>query len=203
MGRDQVSRLMRICGISGVVRGRYHTVTTERDKAATRHPDLIDRQWSAPARPDPVTSKLPPRAGRAFPGRCACDRYVAARRSTSTSCSSSRLRCRNSRSSASRSSGETEPVSAAFSAARERGEPLRQRHRVNPEVFRDLLDRHPGFAVLRDTHHVVAELLRVGLGHDGILPGPPSRASQIRCHLSVQQTRTCGEHSVRPTSMGT
>lgn len=66
MGRDQVSRLMRICGISGVVRGRHHTVTTERDKAATRHPDLIDRQWSAPARPDPVTSKLPPRAGRAF-----------------------------------------------------------------------------------------------------------------------------------------
>lgn len=66
--------------------------------------------------------------------------------------------------------------------------PLRQRHRVDTEVGGDLLDRHSRLTVPSDTDNVVAELLRVGLGHDGILPGQPHRASQIRCHLSVQQT---------------
>lgn len=60
----------------------------------------------------------------------------------------------------------------------------------------DPLDCHAGLTVLRDAHHVVAELLRIGLGHDGILPGPPSQASQIRCHLSVQQTRILMERAV-------
>lgn len=68
------------------------------------------------------------------------------------------------------------------------GEPLRERHRVNPEIVRDLLDRHSQFAILRDAHNVIAELFRIGLRHDGILPGPPPRASHVRCHLSVQQT---------------
>ena len=43
---------MRICGISGAVRGKRRTVTTTADPAAARHPDLIERQWSLPARPD-------------------------------------------------------------------------------------------------------------------------------------------------------
>jgi putative transposase len=52
MGRDQVARLMRICGISGAVRGKRRTITTTTDHSAARHPDLIDRQWGAPQRPD-------------------------------------------------------------------------------------------------------------------------------------------------------
>ena len=52
LGRDQVGRLMAICGAVGVVRGRRRTVTTERDDRAPRHPDLIERQWGAPTRPD-------------------------------------------------------------------------------------------------------------------------------------------------------
>ena len=52
-GRDRVARLMRIAGIDGVVRGKRTTRTTERDEQAPpRHPDLIDRAWSAPTRPD-------------------------------------------------------------------------------------------------------------------------------------------------------
>lgn len=52
IGRDQVGRLMAICGAAGVVRGRRRTVTTERDDRAPRHPDLIERQWDAPTRPN-------------------------------------------------------------------------------------------------------------------------------------------------------
>lgn len=39
MGRDQVARLMAIAGITGVVRGKRRTVTTEHDDRAPRHPD--------------------------------------------------------------------------------------------------------------------------------------------------------------------
>ena len=52
VGRDQVGRLMRICGICGAVRGKRRTITTTADPAAARHPDLIERQWGLPARPD-------------------------------------------------------------------------------------------------------------------------------------------------------
>ena len=52
VGRDQVGRLMRIAGIEGVTRGKHHTVTTRRDPAAGRHPDLIKRAWNTPSRPD-------------------------------------------------------------------------------------------------------------------------------------------------------
>ena len=52
VGRDQVGRLMRIAGITGVVRGHHHTRTTHRDAAAPRHPDLIERAWDTPTRPD-------------------------------------------------------------------------------------------------------------------------------------------------------
>lgn len=52
LGRDQIARLMRLLGISGAVRGRHRTVTTRRDPAGSRHPDLIGRAWSTPTRPD-------------------------------------------------------------------------------------------------------------------------------------------------------
>lgn len=52
VGRDQVDRLTTICGAAGVVRGRRLTATTVRDHQAPRRPDLVDRQWRFPARPD-------------------------------------------------------------------------------------------------------------------------------------------------------
>ena len=54
VGRDQVGRLMGIAGLAGVVRGKHTTTTTKRAGAALapRHPDLIDRAWHAPTRPD-------------------------------------------------------------------------------------------------------------------------------------------------------
>lgn len=52
VGRDQVGRLMAIVGICGVTRGRHRTVTTRRDPAAPRHPDLVKRDWDAPSAPD-------------------------------------------------------------------------------------------------------------------------------------------------------
>jgi len=51
-GRDQVGRLMGIAGIDGARRGRRSTVTTRRDFSAPRHPDLVDRAWATPTRPD-------------------------------------------------------------------------------------------------------------------------------------------------------
>jgi hypothetical protein len=38
-------------------------------------------------------------------------------------------------------------------------QPREQRHRVDPEVLGDLLDRHAGLAVTRDPHDIVMELL--------------------------------------------
>lgn len=48
LGRDQVGRLMAVAGLAGAVRGRHHTVTTRRDDAAPRHPDLVHRGWKDP-----------------------------------------------------------------------------------------------------------------------------------------------------------
>jgi putative transposase len=52
MGRDQVGRLMRISGISGATRGKRRTITTAADPGAPRHPDLLERKWGTPQRPD-------------------------------------------------------------------------------------------------------------------------------------------------------
>jgi putative transposase len=52
VGRDQVARLMGIVGIEGVTRGKHTTPTTRRDPGAVRHPDLVNRAWSTPTRPD-------------------------------------------------------------------------------------------------------------------------------------------------------
>jgi len=52
VGRDQVARLMRIGRVTGPVRGRHRTRTTFRDPSAPRHPDLVNRNWAGPSRPD-------------------------------------------------------------------------------------------------------------------------------------------------------
>ena len=52
-------------------------------------------------------------------------------------------------------------------------QPLLQRHRVNTEIFRDLLDRHSGFTVARDEYDIATELVRVRLRRNNILPGRP------------------------------
>jgi putative transposase len=46
VGRDRVARLMRSLGIAGVVRGKTRR-TTVPDPAATRAPDLVQRQFTA------------------------------------------------------------------------------------------------------------------------------------------------------------
>ena len=43
---------MAIVGMAGVRRGKHKTITTRRDPGAVRHPDLINRAWGAPVRPD-------------------------------------------------------------------------------------------------------------------------------------------------------
>ena len=47
-GRDQVERVMKSLGIAGAVRGR-RVRTTRPDPAAGRAPDLVNRQFTAPA----------------------------------------------------------------------------------------------------------------------------------------------------------
>ncbi|WP_235781167.1 IS3 family transposase [Sinomonas notoginsengisoli] len=48
IGRDQTGRLMRAAGIEGATRTR-RVKTTRTDPAAARHPDLVKRQFTAPA----------------------------------------------------------------------------------------------------------------------------------------------------------
>lgn len=67
--------------------------------------------------------------------------------------------------------------------------PLVQRHRVHTEIRGDLLDRHTVIAVASYPYDVVAELTRVTPGHKDVLPACPHWASQLRYHLSVQQTQ--------------
>lgn len=52
IGRDQVARLMKIVGIEGNIRGKHRTWTTRSDPSGVRHPDLINRAWNTPTRPD-------------------------------------------------------------------------------------------------------------------------------------------------------
>jgi len=46
LGRDQVARLMRSAGIEGVRKGKKRR-TTKPDASAARHPDLVERRFSA------------------------------------------------------------------------------------------------------------------------------------------------------------
>lgn len=52
IGRDQVARLMKIVGTEGNIRGKHRTWTTRSDPSGIRHPDLINRAWNSPTRPD-------------------------------------------------------------------------------------------------------------------------------------------------------
>src|SRR5690606_34348970 len=52
--------------------------------------------------------------------------------------------------------------------------PLVQSPDMNSEVLRDLRERDLRVTLLRDTDHVIAELLGKRLGHGDILPGQPS-----------------------------
>jgi hypothetical protein len=62
---------------------------------------------------------------------------------------------------------------------------------MHPEIGGDLLDRHPVFTVAGDPNNVVTELLGIRPCHSDILPARPPWASDLRCHLSVQQTQNC------------
>src|SRR5690606_33184617 len=73
--------------------------------------------------------------------------------------------------------------------------PLLQRHRVHPEVSRDLPDRHSGLAVTRDAHDVISELGGIGLGHSNILPGRPP--GQARSDV----TYSCSSPTVWPSAV--
>lgn len=68
--------------------------------------------------------------------------------------------------------------------------PLRQRHRMDPAVISDLLERHAIVAVAGHANDIFTELTGIGLGH-GEHPSRPAEARQSRCHLSVRQTRHC------------
>ena len=57
------------------------------------------------------------------------------------------------------------------------------------EVLGNLSQRHARFTRTSNTDDVLAELLGVRLRRNNILPARPRRASQLRCHLSVQQSR--------------
>jgi hypothetical protein len=51
---------------------------------------------------------------------------------------------------------------------------------MNPEVPDDLLDGHTGPTATSDPHNIVAELLRVRLGHGNILPAQhPDKPTQM------------------------
>ena len=119
VGRDQVARLMRILGIEGVRRGKHRTVTTRRDPAAARHPDLINRAWNDADPAGPVVGRR--LHLRVDPGR------VRLRRASSPTCapggsSAGGSRCpRRPRWSCPRSNRRCSPAAATTPASPPRG----------------------------------------------------------------------------------
>lgn len=61
---------------------------------------------------------------------------------------------------------------------------------MDPEISGDPLDSDALLAATSDPDHVLTKLPGIRLGMANILPDPPHRASQIRCHLPVQQPHT-------------
>lgn len=59
---------------------------------------------------------------------------------------------------------------------------------MHPEIGGDLLDRHTVVAAAGDPDNIVTELLRIRPCHGDILPARPRWASDLGCHLFVQQT---------------
>ena len=136
---------------------------------------------------DAVCGELTHERVEPFPGRFACDRYAAARRNTSFSCSSRRLRLRSSR-----NSSDSLPTRAGLAPSSIGGaaQPLVQRHRMNTEISSDLLERHTRLTShARHARHLRGIPADKALAWCTSFPGNPSGASQIKCHLSVQQTR--------------
>lgn len=52
VGRDQVGRLMKIAGITGIRRGKRTSTTVPATGQVPRHADYIERHWDLPWRPD-------------------------------------------------------------------------------------------------------------------------------------------------------
>src|SRR5690625_2219146 len=52
IGRDQVERLMKIAGITGIRRGKRMRTTVPATGEVPRHADYIERHWDLPWRPD-------------------------------------------------------------------------------------------------------------------------------------------------------
>ena len=77
-------------------------------------------------------------------------------------------------------------------------QPLLQRHRVHPEITRDLIQltqRHTRLALPRDPHDILAELPRKRPRHSNILPGPPTQAKLDVTHpCSRPDSATRGLH---------
>src|SRR5690606_23471973 len=89
--------------------------------------------------------------------------------------------------------GRAHPRAAALIDIRA-SHPLVQRHRMHTEVLGDLLDRDTYATITSHPDHIVTELLGVRLRHSYILPDRP-KASQIRCHQSVQQSHDRGSRT--------
>src|SRR5690606_10303983 len=70
--------------------------------------------------------------------------------------------------------------------------PLAESSDMDAGVLRDLREGDVWVAVLRDAHHVVAELLGERLGHDDILPGQRSRLAMFDVTSSyIRPFRPC------------
>ena len=110
---------------------------------------------------DPVVGQLADEREHHFPGRFAWDRYAAARRRTSFSCSSSRIR-------------RLPPQLIVLRGGRARLDAvldisgLSQFSRHDSEIPKSaaiVLEQHAGLAAAGHPDHVLAELTGIGLGH--------------------------------------
>src|SRR6185503_6018089 len=124
------------------------------------------------------------------------DRYAAARRSTSFSCSNNRFRRRRSRNSADSLVVLPGLVPASMSAWRIHFDSVIG----YPEISGDLLDGHTVVAVASDPHDIFSELAGIRPCHRDILPACPAWASDLRCHLFMQQTLSLRSSGFVPTS---
>lgn len=131
---------------------------------------------------DPCSGELNHERVEPFPGRFACDKYAAARRRTSFSCSRSRIRCappaaRWTRSGSGRALSLPRPRRGSTTSATSSGE-----RRSLSRSARSSLRPH-GSSRRARRHHGTRWDRAWAQQHPS---RPPSRASQIKCHLSVQ-----------------
>ena len=120
---------------------------------------------------DPVGGELTDERVHHFPGRFACDRYAAARRSTSFSCSSSRIRLLRLAQLDRLGAGHAGPQAVLDIGL---GQPVPQTRLADPEVLRDLRDPRPRlYGPPRTTSS--RNSFGWGLGMVNILPAAPLR----------------------------